>query len=78
MLLKKDTDAFIDESEKGKKARIKLKKHSERINLLKAQSKKPSEKSSDFTKTSKFHRLEDENKKLRDESKKLRDENKKL
>ena len=67
---------------KAKKQELNLKKHSERINLLKANLKKPLEKSNDSTKTLKFHRLEDENKELRDENKKLRmkfkDEIKKL
>ena len=72
-VIKKDTDAFIDESEKCKKARVKLRKHSERINLLKAELEKPLKKSNDSTKTLKFYRLEDENKKLRDENKKLKD-----
>ena len=55
-----------------------LKKRGQRNNLLKTKSKKPSEKLNDSTKTSKFHRLEDENKKLRDENKELRHEIKKL
>ena len=67
---------------KAKKQELNFKKHSERINLLKAKLKKPLEKSNDSTKTLKFHRLEDENKELRDENKKLRmkfkDEIKKL
>ena len=55
---------------KGKKSRIKLKKYSERINLLRAESNKPLKKSNNSTKTLKFYGPEDENKKLRDEKKK--------
>ena len=77
-VIKKDTNAFIEEPEKGKKARIKLKKYNERISLLRAESKKPLKKSNNSSKTLKCYRFEDENKKLRNENKKLRDENKEL
>ena len=77
-VIKKDNGAFIDESKKGKKERIKLKKYSERINLLRVESNKPLKKSNNSTKTLKFYGSEDENKKLRDENKKLRNENKKF
>ena len=77
-VIKKNTNTYIDESEKGKKTRIKFKKYSERINMLRAKSNKPLKKSNNSTKALKFYRSEDENKKLRDENKKLRDENKKL
>ena len=43
-VIKKDTNAFIDELEKRKKARIKLKKYNKRINLLRAESNKPLKK----------------------------------
>ena len=77
-VIKKYAGAFIDELEKDKKERIKLKKDSERINLLRVELNKLLKKSNNSIKALKFYRSEDENKRLRDEDKKLRDEIKRL